>query len=69
MKDTERNLNATIALDYQINRLGFWSVIVAIATGVVAMFFPLDAPGGYTAEHADRVAWLGVNRGALSPAG
>jgi hypothetical protein len=52
-------------LDYQINRLGFWSVIVAIATGVVAMFFPLDAPGGYTAEHADRVAWLSANRGAF----
>jgi hypothetical protein len=36
-----------------------------IATGVVAMFFPLDAPGGYTAEHADRVAWLSANRGAF----
>lgn len=50
-------------LDYQINRLGFWSVIVAITTGVVSMFFPLDAPGGYTAEHVDRVAWLSANKG------
>jgi hypothetical protein len=58
-------LNATISLDYQINRLGFWSVIVAIATAVVAMFFPLDAPGGYAAEHADRIAWLSANRGAF----
>jgi hypothetical protein len=58
-------LNATISLDYQINRFGFWSVIVVIATGVVAMFFPLDAPGGYTAEHVDRVAWLSANRGAF----
>jgi hypothetical protein len=58
-------LNATISLDDQISRLGFWSVIVAIATGVVAMFFPLDAPGGYAAEHADRIAWLSANRGAF----
>jgi hypothetical protein len=53
----------TTTLDYQISRLGFWSAIVAIATGVVAMFLPLDAPGGYTAEHADRVVWLSANRG------
>ena len=58
-------MSTTISLDYQINRLGFWSVVVAIATVVVAMFFPLDAPGGYTANHADRVAWLGANRGAF----
>jgi hypothetical protein len=58
-------LNATLSLDDQINRLGFWSVIVVIATGIVSMFFPLDAPGGYTAEHADRVAWLSANRGVF----
>ena len=58
-------MNATLSLDYQINRLGFWSVIVVIVTGVVSMFFPLDAPGGYTAEHADRVAWLSANRGVF----
>lgn len=58
-------MNTTQTLDYQFNRLGFWSVIVVIVTTVVAMFFPLDAPGGYTAEHADRVAWLSANRGAF----
>ncbi len=58
-------LNTTLSLDHQFNRLGFCSVIVVIATTVVAMFFPLDAPGGYTAEHADRVAWLSANRGAF----
>jgi hypothetical protein len=58
-------LNTTTSLDYQINRFGFWSVIVVVATGVAAMFFPLDAPGGFTAEHADRVAWLSANRGAF----
>ena len=58
-------MSTTQTLDYQINRLGFWSVIVAITTGVVSMFFPLDAPGGYTAEHAERVAWLSANRGAF----
>ena len=49
-------------LDYQINRLGFWSAGVAIATGMIAFFLPLDVPGGYAAEHADRVAWLSANR-------
>ncbi len=58
-------MNATTSLDYQVSRLGFLSVLVAIATGVVAMFLPLDAPGGYTAEHADRVAWLSANREAF----
>jgi hypothetical protein len=58
-------LNTTPTLDRQINRFGFWSVIVVIATGVVAMFFPLDVPGGYSAEHADRVAWLSANRGTF----
>ena len=58
MKDTR-------SLEYQVNRFGFWSVLVAVATGVLAMFLPLDAPGGYTAEHADRVAWLNANRGTF----
>ncbi len=56
-------MNKGISLDYQINRLGFWSVVVAIGTGVVAFFLPLDVPGGYSAEHADRVVWLSANRG------
>jgi len=58
-------VNATQTLDNQVNRFGFWSVIVALATVVVTLFFPLDAPGGYAAEHADRVAWLSANRGAF----
>ena len=49
------------ALNDKINRLGFWSAVVAIVTAVISAFFPLDAPGGYTAEHADRVAWLSIN--------
>lgn len=49
-------------LDDRINRLGFWSAIVAIVTAVISGFIPLDAPGGYYAEHADRVAWLSANR-------
>ena len=58
-------MNTTQSLDYQINRLGFWSAIVAIATGVVSAFLPLDIPDGYSAEHVDRVAWLSENRGAF----
>jgi hypothetical protein len=49
------------SLDYQINRLGFWSAIAALVVGVLSMFLPLDAPGGYAAQHADRVAWLSAN--------
>lgn len=57
-------MNATLSLlDNNINKLGFWSAIVAIVTTVVAFIFPLDAPGGYATEHADRVAWLAANRG------
>lgn len=55
----------THSLDCQLNRLGFWSAIVAIVTGVISMFFPLDIPEGYTAEHVDRVAWLIENRGGF----
>lgn len=56
-------MNATQTLNSHINRFGFWSVIITIATAVLSIFFPLDAPAGYAAEHADRVAWLNANRG------
>ena len=56
-------MNANTTLDNQINRVGFWSGIIAIVTAVVAIFFPLDAPGAYLAEHADRIVWLNENRG------
>lgn len=29
------------------------------------MFLPLDAPGDYNAEHAERIAWLNANREAF----
>ena len=58
-------MSATVTLGYQVNRLGFWSAVVAIVTLVVSFFIPLDAPGGYTAEHADRVAWLSANSGTF----
>lgn len=53
----------TTSIDYNINKLGFWSAIIALVTTVVTFIFPLDAPGGYAAEHADRVAWLAANKG------
>lgn len=65
MPNMEKVVNATISLDYQINRLGFWSAIIMIVSGVVSAFLPLDAPGGYTVEHADRVAWLSANSGTF----
>ena len=55
----------TTTLGLQINRFGFWSAIIAIATTIISFFIPLDAPGGYTAEHADRVAWLSANSGTF----
>ena len=56
-------MNAIPSLDYQINRLGYWSAILAVITTIVTFFLPLDAPGGYATEHADRVAWLAANKG------
>jgi hypothetical protein len=58
-------MNATTTLDYQINKAGLWSAIAGIGVGVLSAFFPLDAPGGYSAEHADRVAWLSANSGTF----
>ena len=54
-----------MTLDLQINRLGFWSAVVVIATAVITFFTPLDAPGGYNAPHADRIAWLSANNGTF----
>lgn len=55
-------MGISTSLDDKINRLGFWSAIIVIVTAVISVFLPLDAPGGYTAEHADRVTWLSNNR-------
>jgi len=51
------------SLSNQINRLGFVSVIVVIASGIAAMFLPLDVADGYAAAHVDRVSWLSANSG------
>jgi hypothetical protein len=53
----------TTTLDDQINRLGFWSAVIVLITAIISFFLPLDVPGGYSADHADRVAWLSANRG------
>lgn len=50
-------------LDEQIFRFGFYSAVAVLLTGVIAVFLPLDVPEGYTAAHADRIAWLNANRG------
>ena len=55
-------MTTTLTLGLQMNRFGFWSAVIAIVTGMVSFFLPLDAPKGYTAEHADRIAWLTANR-------
>ncbi len=52
-------------LDEQINRFGFWSAVVFIASLAISLFLPLDVPGGYGAEHADRVAWLNAKQGVF----
>ncbi|MBT4523142.1 MAG: hypothetical protein HOC23_24335 [Halieaceae bacterium] len=58
-------MRAASSLDYQVNRFGFWSVIVALLTTVITLFFPLDIPDGFSAEHADRIVWLNENRGVF----
>jgi len=58
-------LSNTSSLNEQVNRFGFWSVIVALLTTVVSFFFPLDIPEGFSADHADRIAWLNENRGVF----
>ena len=55
-------MTTTLTLSLQMNRFGFWSAVIAIVTGMISFFLPLDAPGGFTAEHADRIAWLTANR-------
>ena len=58
-------MNPTISLNNQVNQFGFWSAIVAILTLIASLFIPLDVPAGYSAEHAERVAWLNANRGTF----
>lgn len=58
-------MNKQISLDFQVNRLGFWCAVIVLATGVIAMALPLDAPEAYNAVHTDRIAWLNANRGAF----
>ena len=55
-------MTTTLTLDLPMNRFGFWSAVIAIVSGMISFFLPLDAPEGYTAEHADRIAWLTANR-------
>ena len=61
MTSTESRTELT-RLDEQLNRFGLWSSVVLIATMIISLFIPLDVPGGYGAEHADRVRWLTENR-------
>lgn len=49
-------------LDQQINRWGFWSVIIFAVTTVLSFYLPLDVANGYDAAHSDRVAWLNEHR-------
>lgn len=58
-------MNPTISLNNQVNQFGFWSAIVATLTLIASLFLPLDVPAGYSAEHAERVAWLNANRGTF----
>lgn len=55
-------MTTTLTLGTQMNRFGFWSAVIAIVTAMISFFLPLDAPEGYTSEHADRIAWLTANR-------
>lgn len=56
-------MSLTSKLDHQINQAAFWSTVIAVGTGVIQFFLPLDVPGGYEATTSERVAWLAVNSG------
>ena len=56
-------MSVSSTLGQQINQAAFWSAVIALGTGVVAFFLPLDAPGGYEATVSERVAWLTANSG------
>jgi len=58
-------MNQLTSLSEQVYQFGFWSAIVATVTLIASLFIPLDVPAGYTAEHAERVAWLSANRGTF----
>jgi hypothetical protein len=49
-------------LDQQINRWGYWSVIIFAVTTVLSFYLPLDVANGYDAAHSDRVTWLNEHR-------
>lgn len=57
------SMGTSNTLGQQINQAAFWSAAVALAAGVVSVFFPLDVPGGYEATASDRAAWLSANSG------
>jgi len=61
----EFTLSDSDTLDHQINQAAFWAAVVALATGVIQFFLPLDVPGGYDASASERVAWLTANSGSL----
>ena len=53
------------SLDNQVRRAGFFAAIACLLVTIPSLMFPLDAPGGFSAGHADRVAWLMENRMAF----
>jgi len=55
-------MTRSYSFDYQVNRLGLWSVLVVILTALMSLFLPLDIAEGYQAEHVDRLVWLVANR-------
>ena len=45
-------------IDDALNKAAFWSAVVLILSGVLSVFFPLDAPEG---PFADRMQWYSSN--------
>ena len=52
----------THTLDHAVNKAAFWSAIGLILSGVLSLFFPLDAPEG---PFAERMIWYSSNVGAF----
>jgi len=45
-------------LDHTVHKAAFWTAIVLIVSGILSLFFPLDAPDG---PFADRMIWYSSN--------
>ncbi len=52
-------------LDEQVRQAGFYAAVACLLVTIPSLVLPLDAPGGFAAEHAERMQWLVENRASF----